>query len=261
MFIDSHAHIHMLVKEKGCQISEIIDEMKKNSVGAVMNICGNEDELIFSQQIRSAFSDSGISFFSVAGFHPHEAEKYIDSPTRWISDNSDSITAVGEIGLDFHYDFSPRETQRKMLRKMTDLSLELQKPLIIHGRNGEDEIIETLLEYGLKDKKVLFHCYTGSLETAMKIFKNGWYLSFSGIVTFNRSIELQKILENSPVDRIFFETDSPFLAPVPFRGKVNTPAKVRYVYEFASRFLNIEVSGMQKKVKDNFERFLNIKMP
>ncbi|HPA56697.1 MAG TPA: TatD family hydrolase, partial [bacterium] len=133
MFIDSHAHIHMLVKEKGCQISEIIDEMKENNVYAVANICGNENEFLFSQQIQNVFLDSGISFFSVAGFHPHEAEKFIDSPTRWISDNSDAITAVGEIGLDFYYDFSPRETQRKMLRKMIDLSLELQKPLIIHG--------------------------------------------------------------------------------------------------------------------------------
>ncbi len=260
MFIDSHAHIHMLVKEKGCQQSEIIDEMKNDGVGTVVNICGNEDELIFSQQIQSAFQDKGISFFSVAGFHPHEAEKFIDSPTRWISDNGDRIVAVGEVGLDFHYDFSPRETQRKMLRKMIGLSLELQKPLIIHGRNGEEEIIETLLEYGLKDEKVLFHCYTGSLETARKIFENGWHISFSGIVTFNRSVELQNILKNSPLDRIFFETDSPFLAPVPFRGRINTPAKVRYVYEFASRFLNIEVSEMQKKVKDNFERFFNITM-
>ncbi|HQN73082.1 MAG TPA: TatD family hydrolase, partial [bacterium] len=93
---------------------------------------------------------------------------------------------------------------------------------------------------------------------AMKIFKNGWYLSFSGIVTFNRSIELQKILENSPVDRIFFETDSPFLAPVPFRGKVNTPAKVRYVYEFASYILQKDIEELKKKIKDNFERFFNI---
>lgn len=260
MFIDSHAHIFMLVKEKECQVSEIIAEMKENGVNALVNICGNEDELVFSQQIRNTFYDNGISFFSVAGFHPHEAEKFIDSPTRWISDNRDGITAVGEIGLDFHYDFSPRETQRKMLRKMTTLSLELQKPLIVHGRNGENEIIETLLQYGLKDRKVLFHCYTGSLETAKKIFENGWHISFSGIVTFNRSIEIQNILKNSPLDKIFFETDSPFLAPVPFRGRTNTPAKVRYVYEFASRFLNIEVSQMQKKVKDNFERFFNVEI-
>lgn len=250
----------MLVNERGVKVSEIIDEMKNNGVISIVNVCGNEQELNFSKTVSAEFKNAGINFFSVAGYHPHEAEKYISSDAGWIVSESSLIIAVGEVGLDFHYDFSPRETQRKMLRKMIEVSLEVSKPLIMHGRNGEDEIIETLLEYGLKDKKVLFHCYTGTQESAEKIFRNGWHIAFSGIVTFKRSGELAEILKNGDREKIFFETDSPFLSPVPFRGRINTPAKVRYVYEFASEILQIDSECLQKSVKRNFENFFGVNL-
>lgn len=259
MYIDSHAHLFMLVNEKGIQLSDIISEMKTHGVLAMTNICGNEKELDFSKSIVSEFKKEGIQLFSAAGFHPHEAESSIDSEVKWITENEGHILAVGEVGLDFHYDFSPRETQRKMLRKMIDISLDVQKPLIIHGRDGEEEILNLLLEYGLKDKKVLFHCYTGPLYTASKIFENGWNISFSGIVTFKKSIEMSLILKSAPLDQVFFETDSPFLSPTPFRGQVNTPAKVKYVYDFASELLQINSRDLKNRVKNNFETFFNVK--
>jgi len=250
----------MLKKEKQISVNDIVKEMIAENVGTVLNICGNQTEFEYSQTIKKDFEKMGLNFLSATGFHPHEAEKFIDNSTDWIVKNSSGISAVGEVGLDFHYDFSPREMQRKMLRKMVEISLEVQKPLIIHGRNGEEEIAKILLDYGLRDKKIIFHCYTGTFETAMKIFENGWLISFSGIVTFNKSFDIQNILKNSPVDRIFFETDSPFLAPVPFRGKINTPGKVRYVYEFASELLQIEKSELASAVKNNFEKFFDFKI-
>jgi TatD DNase family protein len=110
----------------------------------------------------------------------------------------------------------------------------------------------------MKDKKVLFHCYTGTQKSADKIFSNGWNIAFSGIVTFKRSGELAEILKNGDIEKMFFETDSPFLSPVPFRGRINTPAKVRYVYEFASEILQVESEYLQKIVKRNFENFFGV---
>lgn len=260
MFIDSHAHLSLLIKGKEIQLIDIINEMNENNVKAILNVCGEKDELEFSESVKNEFIKNNISFFSAAGVHPHEAEKFESFSTDWISQKRDEIIAIGEIGLDFHYNFSPQNIQRNMLRKMIELSLELQKPLIIHGRSGEEEIIETLLKYGFKGKKVLFHCYTGSLETVKKIFENGWYISFSGILTFKNSTDILEILKNSDLNKIFFETDSPFLSPAPFRGKINTPAKVKYVYEFASKSLNIELPELCDQVKRNFENFFSLSL-
>ena len=258
MFIDSHAHLAMTIREKGVPVSDIIDEMIKNNVSAVVDICGTVDEFEFSLSLEALFRSSGIKLFHAAGIHPHESAQFIDSDISWIAGNSDSIIAIGEVGLDFHYDFSPRDIQEKTLRKMIGISIETQKPLIIHGRNAEDRIMDIIEEYDMNTINVLFHCYTGSLMTAQRMLKKGYFISFSGILTFKKNSGVSEVFDSSDKNRLFFETDSPFLSPVPFRGVVNTPGKVKYVYEKAAITLNEEIVPFSAKIKDNFNIFFNV---
>lgn len=259
MFVDSHAHISMLIKERNVPEDQIINELKQNNVISVLNISGERSEINHALKIADEFEKNGISFFHAAGVHPHEAEN-ASSDHSWIRENSGKLLAVGEVGLDFHYDFSPRKDQEKVFRNMIELSIELGKPLIIHGRSAEERVFSIIKEYGNKIGKVLFHCYTGNLVTAEKIVSQGWYISFSGILTFKKSTEFHEILRNIGIEKVLFETDSPFLAPVPFRGKVNTPAKVIHVYEFAADLLGMKINDISKTVESNFKDLFGVEV-
>ena len=258
MFIDTHAHIHMISTEKEIPVDEIIEDLKNNDVDTVVDICGTEDEFLFHQNVKKEFTNSNIDFYAAAGIHPHEADKFIDADISWIKNNSKEIFAIGEIGLDFFYDISSRKNQEIMLRTMVEQSIELNLPLLIHGRCGEEQILKTLEEYKLQNGRVLFHCYTGPFDIAERILANHWLISFSGILTFKKSEDVRKIFMMTPPDQIFFETDSPFLAPVPFRGSVNTPAKVRCVYEYAAALRNIDLDVLAAQVRRNFINFFNL---
>ena len=141
---------------------------------------------------------------------------------------------------------------------MIEQTIELEKPILIHGRCGEALIFDMLNEYGFDKRKVLFHCYTGDLETAGKILKKGWNISFSGILTFKKSADVLEIFNHTSINNMFFETDSPFLAPVPFRGKPNTPGKVRHVYNFAADLLNMKQDDLAVQIRKNFNEFFNL---
>ena len=258
MYIDSHAHIFMTVTERNISLDEIISELHENQVDTVLDICGSEQDLEYHKKVNELFLKNNINFYAAAGIHPQESSNFIDSDISWIRKNSENIIAIGEVGLDFFYDFSPKEIQLKMLRKMIELSIELKKPILIHGRCGESQIYDMLNEYGFDDKKVLFHCYTGDLETAEKILKKQWMLSFSGILTFKKSEDVMNIFNHTKVNNMFFETDSPFLAPVPFRGKPNTPGKVKYVYDFAANVLNMKHDALAYEIRKNFNNFFNL---
>jgi len=257
MFIDSHAHLSMLLKEKNVPIEDILAELKQNNVKTVLNISGNSEEFEHALSLRDIFKENDIDLFHAAGIHPHEAQD-ASKDYLWIRKNASKIIAIGEVGLDFHYNFSPEKEQEDVFRNMIKLSIELKKPLIVHGRNAEDRALEIFEEYGDKIENVLFHCYTGSMKTAQKIIEKSWLISFSGILTFKRSTEFHDILKEIGIKKVFFETDSPFLAPVPFRGRVNTPGKVFHVYDFASRLLEIEKDTVAKIVANNFNNFFNI---
>jgi TatD DNase family protein len=259
MYIDSHTHLYMLVKKKGLTLDDIFSEMKQNGVNSVLNISGERSESEFHLEEAVPFADKhGVKLYHSAGIHPHEASDLTDDTVLWLKEISPFTDAVGEIGLDFHYNFSPPETQLSALRKMMETGIELRKPLIIHGRNAEKEIIQMLEDMGMKEKKVLFHCYTGDSENCLKIMDNGWFISFSGILTFKKISEMTDVIKVCHPDKILFETDSPFLAPHPFRGKINTPAKVKYIYDFAADLLGMEAEHLADKVNSNFKSFLGI---
>lgn len=256
-FTDTHAHIFTLIKERDVSPQMLIELSVEARVTKILSISGESKELSLSLEQQKTFKLAGIDLFCAAGIHPHDAEKQ-DGDIKWIYDNAPNIVAIGESGLDFHYDFSPREIQEKVFRKMVKIAIELNKPLIIHARSAEKKAIEILLELGMKNKKVLFHCYTGDVETAKTVLSYGWYISISGIATFKKSDDIREILCMIPDDKLLLETDAPFLAPAPCRGKLNTPALIPHLYKRAAEERDTDVDSLAHLVWTNTQRFFQL---
>lgn len=164
--------------------------------------------------------------WATAGVHPHEALKGIDGIEDLLEDSN--VVAVGEAGLDYHYDYSPREDQNRVFAEQIEMANKSNLPLVIHTREAWEETFKILDSEGVPNSTV-FHCFTGGKVEAKECLKRGAYLSFSGIITFKKSESLREAASECPLDRAMIETDSPYLTPVPFRGKKNEPANVSLV--------------------------------
>lgn len=251
--IDSHAHLLTLITEKKIPADTLFGDMLYNGVTLCVNVILSPEEARGRAILDAACRDTGISLFHIAGVHPHDAAKW-DGDDSWIRDIAATIVAIGEVGMDLHYDFSPPDRQEKVFRRMVELAIELRKPLVIHGRKAEGRIFDMLSEYEEMDDRVLFHCYTGDVATARRIFDRNWSISLPGILTFPDAEEMREVLMMAPAGQICFETDSPYLAPVPHRGKVNTPAHVTDIYRFAAQLTGLPLPVWEERAQQCFER-------
>ena len=190
--------------------------------------------------------------YSTVGVHPHEAADVGDELEERITQllQNEKAVALGEIGLDYHYeDGSPRDIQQNVFRRQMELAYKLGKRVVIHDREAHGDCMDIVREY--KDKVIgEFHSFSGSYEMASELVKLGWYISFSGTVTFKNATNVARSLLAVPDDRILIETDSPYLAPVPYRGKTNTSA---YMYETAKKIAEIKGSTVEKIAELTFE--------
>ena len=195
------------------------------------------------------------NMYCMTGAHPHNADQYTPEIEKRILEFIETRHAIGygEAGLDFHYNLSTPENQRRVFQRQIALAAELQLPLIIHSRKAEQEVL-SLLEKEKFQQPVVFHCYTGNKEDALEILARGYYISISGIITFKNAEYLREIVNIIPLERIFTETDSPYLAPVPFRGKTNTPLRVMLVAEKIAEIKGIPVENLNRGVNENFHR-------
>lgn len=189
----------------------------------------------------------------VVGAHPHRASAYTPAVERAIERFAPGAIGIGEAGLDFHYDFSPREDQRRAFARQIAIAKELGKPLIVHSREAEREALE-LIDAGGFEGPVVFHCFTGDAGAAREIAARGWYISVSGIVTFPKAGDVREIVGTFPAAQLLTETDAPYLAPVPFRGRTNTPAWVTYVAGAAAALRGMTVEELNAQVGENFAR-------
>ena len=231
MFIDSHAHID------GAEFDEDRDEVLRRArdagVEIVLNVgTGDPHSGVFERAIK--FGSQHQSIYTAIGTHPHDAGKYdqaAEDTIKTLLSKGERVVAWGEIGLDFHYDNSPREQQLEAFRKQLRAARELDLPVIIHTREAEDDTIAILREeYVDATRKGVFHCFTGTTELAERAVDFGFMISFSGILTFKKAEDLRETARRVPLDRLLIETDCPYLAPIPYRGKRNEPA---YVIEVA----------------------------
>ena len=246
--IDSHCHLdhEPLLKN----LAEIVSRSKSIGIDKLLTICTTIKG--FNDILKIVDFDPII--YGTFGIHPHESGKdYIekDKIIEKFKQNK-KIIGIGETGLDFYYNNSKRDEQLKSFKNHIEASIDLNVPLIVHSRNAEPETYDILSQYKKKKLKILMHCYTGSIEFAEKLIKLNSYFSASGIITFENSIELQNTFKKIPLERILIETDSPFLSPVPMRGKKNEPSYIKYTLQKLAKLKNIDDKKLDIITTKNF---------
>ncbi len=254
MLFDTHAHYD---DEKfDLDRREVLSAMEKAGVELIVDPAS---DIASAEKARDIAHDYPFVYFA-AGVHPHEAagaaETYLDS-IRALSKDPKCV-AVGEIGLDYHYDFSPRDVQRRVFGEQLELSLELQLPVIIHEREAVQDNLDILKAHpGVRG---VVHCYSGSWETAKILLDMGFYLGFTGVVTFKNARRVLEVVEKMPLERIVIETDSPYMAPAPHRGERNSSLLVHLVAEKIAQLRGMAVEDVARATLENGKR-LFIRIP
>ena len=254
MIIDSHCHLLHSKSEK--KIPDIISDAKLSDVQVLLNISTHPKE--FDEII--AVSNKYENIYSSIGIHPHSASLINDKNCEIMSRlvKNPKVVGVGETGLDFYYNNSERNDQLKNLEKHIDIAQENNLPIIIHMREAEDDMSKILgKRYKQKEFNGVIHCFSGSEKFADFVKNLNFYISISGIITFPKAQELRDVVIKYPLDKILVETDSPFLAPVPMRGKTNEPAFIRHTVEYLARMFDRDIKSFSDTTTENFLRLFN----
>jgi TatD DNase family protein len=259
MFVDSHAHIDG--PEFDADREEVIQRAHAGGVSAILNVgTGDPHSGAFERAIELGKSHQTV--YTAIGTHPHDARFYDDEAeekTRSLIKSGERVVAWGEIGLDFHYDNSPRDVQIEVFKRQLHAARDLSLPVIIHTREAEQETIDILkTDYAGAARRGVFHCFSGSDELAQSALGLGFMISFSGIVTFKKAEELRHIARGVPLDRLLIETDCPYLTPVPHRGKRNEPVYVVEVARCLAALHGREMDELGHITAENFMRFFNL---
>ena len=247
MLVDSHCHINF--PELASNINAVKQAMADHSVGYALCVSVTLDE--FPQVLAMAEAHNNI--YASVGVHPD----YEDEEEFTVEDLVDlakhpKVIAVGETGLDYFRLTGDLEWQRERFRTHIRAAIRADKPLIIHTRNAAEDTIRIMREENAQLVGGVMHCFTESLEVALQAIELGFYISFSGIVTFKNALALKEVAKSIPLERILLETDSPYLAPVPFRGKINQPAYVKYVAEEVAKLRGIPTEELATATTRNF---------
>lgn len=253
MFFDTHAHLDD--EQFDTDRDEMIASLASFNVTTVLNASSD----IPSSERTVALCKKYDFIYGAVGVHPHEAENMQDSDLDYLKEltGNKKIQAIGEIGLDYYYDHSPRDAQKARFRDQLQLARELALPVIIHDRDAHEDCLNILRDF--TDLKVVYHCYSGSLEYAKILIDLGFYLSFTGALTFKNAKAAPAVVEWMPLDRIMIETDCPYLAPIPHRGKRNFPGYVPLVAEKIADIRGISLEEVARITADNGFNFFNIK--
>jgi TatD DNase family protein len=257
--IDSHCHI--AGPEFVEDLDAVIERAKAAGLAHAFIILAADDQPEVDQGRTVAAKWPEVRFS--IGVHPHAAAKFAGDPAQAASRVDELIAAqpltraVGEIGLDYHYDFSPREVQQAVFREQIRLARRRRLPIVIHTREATDDTFGILDEESAGDVSVVFHCFTGDRAMASRALNAGFHISLAGIVTFPKALELQEVAKMVPLDRLMIETDSPFLAPVPHRGTRNEPAHVVRVAETIAKLRGTTAEAVGAAALANFRRIFN----
>ena len=253
--IDSHGHLDH--EPMYGDLKNVIKRSKDNGVSKILSICTTNDS--FSRIIKIIDFDPII--FGTFGIHPHETSKDVVTKNEIINNvrKHNKIIAIGESGLDFYYNHSDKNAQIKSFKTHIEASLELNIPIIVHSRNAEIETFEILKSYYEFRPKILMHCFTGSSQFAKNMLTLGSYFSASGIITFKNSLDLQKTFMTIPNEKLLIETDSPYLAPVPLRGKKNEPSYIKHTLNKLGEIKKTTIDEIETITSNNFNLLFNLK--
>lgn len=252
MLIDTHAHLN--------------DERYKDSLEEVIKQIREEDmRILINPGVDLATSYSSVTLaekyefiYAGVGYHPHEAKNATEE--IWVQierlTSYDKVVAIGEAGLDYYYEYSPKEVQISVFERQLELAKKSKLPIIVHSRDAHQDTYD-VLDNNKDGLSAVLHSFSGSWEMAKKYLDLGFYISFSGPITFKNSKKLPEIVTKTPLDRILIETDSPYLTPVPYRGKTNNPVYVKYVAHEISKLRNMDIENFIENIKENTMRLFN----
>lgn len=249
--IETHCHLDYL---KDRPLEETLGESSRVGVERIITISVSKDNL----NTVLTIAKSHPQIFCTQGIHPHQAKDWSQEIANRIEENAidQKVLAIGEIGLDFYYNNSPRDKQIEAFRHQIELSIKLKKPVVVHSRDAEPETIEILDDLAPKQmKKGVIHSFTSKIELAQKALEHGYFLGFNGIITFNSAEEVREAVRICPIERILLETDSPFLTPVPYRGRENAPFFLPFI---AEKVAEIKGLSVEEVLKITYQNSLNL---
>lgn len=252
MYADVHCHLNNEAFAE--DLKAVIARAKGEGVNTIVNVGWDLPSSEYALQL--ARQNEG--FWAVVGVHPQDAkdiEGELEPQLKTLAQAPQAI-AIGEIGLDYHYLNSPKAVQQEIFRRQLSVATELGLPVVIHSREATEDTLEILGEFQLE--RCLLHCYSGSWETAQIAFDRGYYLSFGGPVTFKNSRRAVEVVEQMPLERLLLETDAPYLAPEPVRGKRNEPALIVHTYQKVAQLRGLSARELAAQIKINLERFFQL---
>tara|TARA_Y100000992_G_scaffold169963_1_gene114237 strand:- start:2234 stop:2995 length:762 start_codon:yes stop_codon:yes gene_type:complete len=248
--IDSHCHLDH--EPLLSNLNEVIKRSKDVGIKKLLTISTSVESFL---RIKEIIKKDEIIYGTI-GIHPHETEKNSissDQIVKYFNENK-KIIGVGETGLDFYYNNSDKKKQISSFKKHIDAAIQLNTPIIVHSRNAENETLEIFKEYKDEKLKILMHCFTGTKKFAEELMSFNTIFSASGIITFKNSTELQNTFKSIPIEKILIETDSPFLAPVPMRGKKNEPSFLAFTADKLGEIKDLPKSEIIKITSNNFNQ-------
>jgi TatD DNase family protein len=254
MLIDSHAHIDM--SEFNNDLDEVIKRADEQGVKAIIDVGIDEA----SSKAAVALAEKYEQVYAAVGIHPHDAESATETTFKVLESLAyhPKVVAIGEMGLDYYRNLSPRLVQQKVFRQQIELAKKFRKPIIVHDRDAHADTMKILKEQRAVEVGGVLHCFSGSWEMAKECLKMGFYISFAGPVTFSNARKLHEVAKKVPLDRILVETDCPFLTPVPFRGKRNEPSYVVKTAEKIAQLKGISFEELAKHTTENAMRLFNL---
>jgi TatD DNase family protein len=250
MIFESHAHYDH--EEFNKDRESLFKRFRENNIGYVMNI-GSD---MRSSRVSIELAKKYPFIYAAVGVHPHEVRDMKEDDLEILIHYAayEKVVAIGEIGLDYHYDYSPRSIQKLWFREQLRLAKELELPVIIHSREASQDTFDLIMEAELGEQKGVIHCYSGSAEMALEYVKQGFYIGVGGVLTFKNARRLIETVEAIPLDKILLETDAPYLAPVPKRGQRNDSTFLVYVIEEIAKIKGISTKEVEDITFENGKR-------
>jgi len=252
--IDSHCHLDL--KPLCNNVKKVLRNAQLKGVSRLITI--GIDLKSSQKAVEFAKKFSGV--FAAVGIHPHDAQKVDQASLVKIRQllSKKKVVALGEIGLDYFKHYSPIDIQKRVFRAQLEIAIEEDVPVIIHARDSYEDVLKILKEYGISEAKSVIHCFSGNVEVARQALELGCFISITGVITFKNANNLRKVVKFVPLDRLFLETDAPFLAPEPFRGQVNEPAYLTEIAAAVAKIKGVSEEEIARCTTKNVEEFFNL---
>ncbi|MFP7210768.1 TatD family hydrolase [Bacillus safensis] len=254
MLFDTHAHLN--AEQYKEDLEQVIERAKSEKVEKIVVVGFDRPTITKAMELIEEYD----FIYAAIGWHPVDAIDMTDEDLAWIKDLSqhEKVVAIGEMGLDYYWDKSPKDVQKEVFRRQIALAKEVNLPIVIHNRDATEDVVTILKEEGAAEVGGIMHCFTGSLETAKACMDMNFYISFGGPVTFKNAKKPKEVVKEIPSDRLLIETDCPYLTPVPFRGKRNEPSYVKYIAEQIAELREISFEELAELTTKNAKKVFRI---